>query len=120
MIEQHSRNSSDTSSASEYIYDSADDDFMFKSKKPQPTGASCHKKEEHKDDDSGSSLSEHEDCDFQQDPEGEVLQKMEEYYDKNFTKYEVYTGKNFFQERVWNVFYDEIHDLVYIYIANIE
>ena len=45
---------------------------------------------------------------------------MENYYNSNYRKYDIYLSKNFFQERVWNIFYDETYDLVYIFIAKIE
>ena len=45
--------------------------------------------------------------------------KMEEYYNKNYNKYEIYVGDNIYQERVWNLYYDDKYDLIYVFSAKI-
>ena len=44
---------------------------------------------------------------------------MEEYYDKNYMNYEVFTDENIFQEKVWKIYYDDVFDLVYCFWAKI-
>ena len=44
---------------------------------------------------------------------------MMHYYDKNYNNYEIFVNDNFYQERVWNLYYDEKDDIVYVYWAKI-
>ena len=44
---------------------------------------------------------------------------MDSFYDKNYSSYEVNSIKNIFQEKVWNVCYDDVYDIAYIFVAKI-
>jgi hypothetical protein len=44
---------------------------------------------------------------------------MESFYDQNYSSYEVNSIKNIFQEKVWNVSYDDVYDIAYIFVAKI-
>ena len=44
---------------------------------------------------------------------------MEEYYNKNYNRNDVYESTNIFQERIWGISYDEKYDLLYIFNATI-
>ena len=44
---------------------------------------------------------------------------MEQYYNKNYKRYDVYESSDIFQERVWQIYYDDKYDLVYIFNATI-
>ena len=51
--------------------------------------------------------------------ENKIYKEMENFYDNTFSSYELNTIKNIFQEKVWKIYYDEIYDLTYIFIAKI-
>lgn len=51
--------------------------------------------------------------------ESKIYREMESFYDRNYSSYEVNTIKNIFQEKIWNVCYDDIYDLTYIFVAKI-
>ena len=52
------------------------------------------------------------------DPEIEALNYIEKFYDRNYRCYELMKEKDYTNMKVWNVFYDEIYDLAYIFVAN--
>ena len=53
------------------------------------------------------------------DPQNVVLEKMEGYYDKNYKNYSVCTNDNIMDEKVWNIFYDDTNDYVYVFLAKV-
>lgn len=56
---------------------------------------------------------------LEEDNEERVLQNMESFYNKNYITSQAYQSDNFTNERVWNVFYDTLHDQVYVFMARI-
>jgi len=44
---------------------------------------------------------------------------MEGYYDKNYKNYSVSTNDNIMDEKVWNLFYDDTNDYVYVFLAKV-
>ena len=44
---------------------------------------------------------------------------MEHFYNQNYTNYKVCEIDKFHEEKVWNVEYDEVFDLLYIFVAKI-
>jgi len=51
------------------------------------------------------------------DPEANVTGYLEKYYDTNYKKYEINKEDNYISQKVWNVYYDEMYELMYIFIA---
>jgi len=45
---------------------------------------------------------------------------MEMFYDDNFECFEVGTNNNFYEERVWNIYYDNKYDLIYLFLGKIK
>ena len=57
------------------------------------------------------------------DPIQEVNQEIEQFYNKNYQSYEVLTTDHYVREaekRVWNIHFDVLYDIVYIFIAHLE
>ena len=44
---------------------------------------------------------------------------MGHYYNKNYKTHQVNTIRNIYQQKVWNVQYDDTYDYVYIMVAKI-
>lgn len=55
----------------------------------------------------------------QRDPEQRVMSDMEEFYNNNYVNHEVQELTNVFQERIWNIKYDQHVDMIYVFIAKI-
>jgi hypothetical protein len=75
------------------------------------------------DSDSSDKLSqshEHDGSETRSHSESHILHQMEEFYDKNYENYEVYTEENVFQEKVWKIYFDDAYDLIYIFWAKIK
>lgn len=45
---------------------------------------------------------------------------MESFYDNNYRNYEVFSSDKITSQKVWNLFYDENYDLVYIFIGKVK
>lgn len=45
---------------------------------------------------------------------------MQNYYDNNYFYFKIKNIKDYVHQKVWSLHFDEIYDLVYIFIANIE
>lgn len=77
------------------------------------------KKDDQEDDDSSHS-SDGGACSHQEvDYESQVLHRMEQHYDKNYSEYEVFADDDFINCKIWKLYYDANHDLIYIFIGRI-
>ena len=54
------------------------------------------------------------------DPETKIIQSMEQFYDDNYKNYMVCNKRSILKEQVWNLYYDQNFDIVYLFIAKIE
>ena len=54
------------------------------------------------------------------DEENEAFDFMENFYKRNYNYHEIMQTNDYCGKKVWNVHYDDIHDIVYVFIANLE
>ena len=59
-------------------------------------------------------------CESDTHPEDEAMNFMENFYNQNYSHYELLKCKDYSKQKIWNIEYDETHDLVYIFVAKIE
>ena len=56
----------------------------------------------------------------EEDMEYEIHNRLEQFYDNNYFKYEVTKIEDYVHSQIWNVHIDEIKDLVYLVQAEYE
>ena len=56
----------------------------------------------------------------QVDPEQQILEHIEKYYEENYSVFDVLNQRDYVNNKVWSVHFDELHDLVYVVMANIK
>lgn len=94
------------------------DDYMIKSCTESSSDNSA-KKSSINDGESGESEDSVDSFGEKVDPHNVVLEQMEGFYDKNYKSYSVWTNDNVMDEKVWNLFYDDLNDFVYVFLARV-
>ena len=54
------------------------------------------------------------------DPEQQIMDHIEKYYNDNYNAFDVSIEKDYVHNRVWQMHFDEMHDMVYIVMAKIK
>ena len=45
---------------------------------------------------------------------------MKNFYDRHYNKFEISTIPDITSQRVWNIYFDETNDLIYVFVAKIK
>jgi len=45
---------------------------------------------------------------------------MEKFYDLNYHNFQICEIENYHEEKVWNIQYDDVFDLLYVFVAKIK
>ena len=87
------------------------DDYMIKSVGSSSSG--------HISNDESSSYGSEESGEEKEDKLNQVMNKIEGFYSKKYKNYHVFQNKNILTEKVWNLYYDQKVDIIYIFIAKV-